>query len=94
MAVKRVTITRKEINITNEEAKQFILEKVFIEKGTTYRVKDFASLVQTCGLEMSESDSLERLLNELIKEGKLRIQYQSFHAACISGYELVIKRIS
>ncbi len=87
---KRVVIVRKETELTKEEAKQYILYNVFTCVGSRFQLKDFPSRAVASGLE----GNLEELVNELIKEGKLRIEYEYLHAGPGGGYFLVIRRIA
>jgi hypothetical protein len=90
---KRVVVTRQEFELTDEEAKRYILEKVFTAKGVTMRVEDFARHVKDKGLEAGMDGDLERLVNALIREGKLRIEYEHLRAHSFGGWFLVIKKV-
>ena len=89
---KRVINHRQEVEITDEEAKQCILDGVFTCVGSGFMVENFKSRAIASGLE----GNLEKLLNELIKEGKLRIEYEYISGPPMSGpgWVLVIKRIA
>ncbi len=90
---KRVVVDRKEFELTNAEAKQYILDHILAAKGVYVEVESFARVAKEQGLEASQFGDLKCLINELIKEGKLRIEYEYFHAGPASGYFPVIKRI-
>lgn len=86
---KQVIVSRKEIELTDEEAKQYILDKVFICVGSRFQLKDFDNRAIVSGIE----GNLGKLVNELIEEGKLRVEREWFHAGCAAAWIWVIRRI-
>jgi len=90
---KHVEISRKEFELTDEEAKQYILDNMFTEVGSCFSEDDFFKQASTAGIESSRGEDLKRIINQLIEEGKLRIGYEHVRAAFIGGYILIIKRI-
>lgn len=87
---KRVIVSRQEVELTDEEAKQYILDKVFTGVGGGFQLKDFDKEAVAGGIE----GNLEVLVNELIKEGKLRVEREWFHAGCAAAWIWVIRRIA
>ncbi len=87
---KRVIISRQEVELTDEEAKKYILNNVFTCVGSRFQLKDFPKRAADSGFE----GNLEELVNELIKEGKLRVEWEWFHAGCAAAWIWVIGRIA
>ena len=91
---KRVEISRRETKLTVEEAKQYILDKVFSGVGHCFMARSFLERIRNAGLEAPDSE-LGKLVNELINENKVRVDYD-----CIGGpmggpgCVLVIRRIA
>ena len=90
---KRVVVSRQEFELTDEEAKQYILDNMFTAVGSCFRVEDFFKRASASGIEDSKGEDLKKIVNQLINEGKLRIEYEHVRAAFISGYILIIKRV-
>lgn len=86
---KRIIVSRKEVELTNEEAKQYILNDVFTRVGSRFRLENFDRII-SAGLE----GNLEELVNELIEEGKLRVDREWFHAGPATAWIWVIRRIA
>lgn len=82
-------------DLTREEAERYILG-IFPQKtdGTfeTFKLDDFVELVRK-NIEEEHNGELKHFLNELIKSGKLRIEYEYFHAGPAAIHLLVIRRI-
>ena len=91
--IRLVTEVHK-INLTKEKAERYILS-IFPQRtdGTfeTFKLDDFIELVSK-NIEEEYNGELESFLNEFIKSGKLRIEYEYFHAGPAATYLLVIKR--
>ncbi len=87
---KRIINHRQEINLTDKEAKEYILEKVFTGVGSALRIENFPKCAITAGIE----GSLEKLVNELIKEGKLRVEQEWVHGGFGGCWIWVIRRIT
>ena len=92
---KQVTVSRQETELTVEQAKQFILDKVFEYVSRYFMVGSFLGRVRSAGLEESQASELEKLVNELIDEGKLQIRFD-YIASFMSGpgSVVIIKRIA
>ena len=90
---KRIVVSRQEFELTDEEAKQYILDNMFPVVGSYFRIEDFFKRALATGIEDSKSEDLKKIVNQLIEEGKLRIEYEHVRAAFISGYILIIKRM-
>jgi len=90
---KRVIVSRQEFELTDEEAKQYIIDNMFTEVGSCFNVDDFFKQASAAGIENTKGEDLKRIVNQLIEEEKLRIEYEHVHAAFISGYILIIKRV-
>ncbi|GEM_PF-2413847 len=93
---KRVVISRKEFKLTDEEAKQFILNKVFNGVGHYFILHSFLGRIQSVGLEESKSKfgELRKLVNQLIHEGKLGVECDYFSGPGGGpGDTWIIKRI-
>lgn len=86
---KRVIVSRQEVELADEEAKQYILDKVFTCVGSRFQLKDFDKEAVARGIE----GELQVLVNELIKAGKLRVEWEWFHAGCATAWIWVIRRI-
>ena len=77
---KRVVVSRQELELTDEEAKQFILNNVLNGIGHSFMLNSFLGRIQAAGLESSNpgtvsESGLGALVNELLKEGKLCVEY-------------------
>lgn len=90
---KRVVVSRQEFELTDEEAKQYILDNMFTVVGSSFRIEDFFKRALDAGIEDSKGEDLKKIISQLINEGKLRIEYEHVRAAFISGYILIIKRM-
>lgn len=90
---KRVVVSRQEFELTDEEAKQYILDNMFAVVGSCFKIEDFFEQASTAGIEDSKGEDLKKIVNQLIAEGKLRIEYEHVRAAFISGYILIIRRV-
>ena len=90
---KRMVVSRQEFKLTDEEAKQYILDRVFTVVGSCFKEEDFLKRASAAGIESSKGEDLKKIVNQLIEEGKLRIEYEHVRAAFISGYILVIKMV-
>lgn len=91
---KRVEVSRKETELTNEEAKQFILDRVFAGVGHYVMARSFLERIRSAGLEAPDWE-LGKLVNELIDKGKVRIDYDYIGGPMGGpGCILVIRRIA
>lgn len=90
---KKVVITKETAELTKEEAKQYILEQVFKPKEISFRVDEFSRKAAEKGLETDHYGELEKLVNELIEEGKLRVMYSFCGVSGMGGFFLIIKRV-
>lgn len=91
---KRVIISRQEVKLTDEEAKQYILDKVFAGVGHYFMARSFLERIGSVGLEAPDWE-LGKLVNELIDKGKVRIDYDYIGGPMGGpGCILVIRRIA
>ena len=90
---KRIVVSRQEFELTDEEAKQYILNNLFTAIGSCCRIEDLFKRISDAGIESSKRGDLEKIINQLINEGKLHVEYESVRAAFISGYIWIIKRV-
>lgn len=76
---KKVAVTRTEQELTHEEAKQFLLDVFTAKKKEWIATNDFFMDARAMGLFPPEKNifELQSLVNELMHEGKLRIEYVS-----------------
>jgi len=91
---KRVIVSRQESELTDENAKQFILN-VFADIDQYFILNSFLGRIQEAGLVESKIGELGGLVNQLLNEGKLRIEYDYIGGpmGCL-GNVWIIKKVA
>ena len=72
---KRVITKRTVTKMSKEQAKEFLLAKVFVENYCV-EADRLPSVAEEKGLEPEDSYEIEMLATELIREGKIRMEFK------------------